>query len=170
MQEKAKTEMLRNEMMMKQKREEELRLEYEETKRCEEELERRRNINAARAKLEAEHFERKQATRKRLSDQASQELKQRAEREFEIFERHQQLKQQKDTEQAEATRRKQELERIEIDKSRKQQLKAKKQQVEGKVHVYYLWNVYCVLYPFFSHTFFCSRPHYHHRTIKPTVN
>jgi len=134
-QEKAKAEMLRNEMMMKQKREEQLRLEYEETKRCEEELERRRKINAARAKLEAEHFERKQATRKRLSDQASQELKQRAEREFEIFERHQQLKQQKDTEQAEATRRKQELERIEIDKSRKQQLKAKKQQVEGKVHV-----------------------------------
>lgn len=164
--------MLRNEMMMKQKREEQLRLENEETKRCEEELERRRKINAARAKLEAEHFERKQATRKRLSNQASQELKQRAEREFEIFERHQQLKQQKDTEQAEAIRRKQELERIEIDKSRKQQLKAKKQQVEGKVHVYTygMSTVYLSIFHFLTLTFFCSRLYVIIVTIKPIVN
>ncbi len=130
--EKAKAEMLHNEMMLRQKREEQLKKEQEETKRCEEELERRIKMSVARAQLEEEHFQQKQARRKVLSDRASHELKQRAEREFEIFERDQQLKQRKEMEQAEEARKKQELARIEIDKSRKEQIKIKKQQIEGK--------------------------------------
>lgn len=130
--EKAKAEMLHNEMILQRKREEQLKREQEETKRCEEQLERRIKMSVARARLEQEHFQQKQAMRKCLSDRASHDLKQRAEREFEIFERDQQLKHQKEMERAEAKRKKQELARVEIDKSRKDQLKLKKQQIEGK--------------------------------------
>lgn len=136
--EKAKAEMLHNEMILRQKREELLKQEQEETKRCEGELERRIKMSVARARLEKEHFHQKQAMRKVLSDRASNDLKQRAEREFEIFERDQQLKHQKDMKQAEEARRKQELARIEIDNSRKEQLQLKKQQLEGKVLLYRL--------------------------------
>jgi hypothetical protein len=130
--EKAKTEMRQNEMILLQKREADLRREQEETRRCEEELERRIKMSGARSRLEEDHFRQKQATRKLLSDRASQDLKQRAEREYEIFERDRQLKQQKVMEQIEAARKEKEMERHEIEKSRMEQLKAKKQQAEGK--------------------------------------
>jgi len=130
--ENAKAEMLQNEVILRQKREEQFTQEQEETKRCEEELERRIKMSVARARLEEEHFQQKQARRKVLSDRASHELKQRAEREFEIFERDQQLKHQKYKEQAEAALKKQELAKIEIDESRQEQLKIKKHQIEGK--------------------------------------
>lgn len=130
--EKAKAEMLHNEMILQQRREERLKQEQEETKRCERELDRRIKMSVARARLEEEHFKEKQVMRKVLSDRASHELKQRAEREFEIFERDQQLKHQKEIKRAEEARKKQEMARIEIDKSRKEQLQLKKQQLEGK--------------------------------------
>ncbi|KAL7491588.1 hypothetical protein ACHAWT_000895 [Skeletonema menzelii] len=129
--EKAKAEMLHNEMILRQRKEDRIKQEQEDTKRCERELERRIKMSVARARLEEEHFQEKQAMRKVLSDRASHDLKQRAEREFEIFERDQQLKHQKDMKRAEEARKKEELARIEIDKSRKEQLQLKKQQHEA---------------------------------------
>lgn len=129
--EKAKAEMLQNEIILRQRRDDQLKQDQEETKRCEGELARRIKMSVARAQLEEEHFQQKQAMRKVLSDRASHDLKQRAEREFEIFERDQQLKYQRDMKRAEEARKKQELARIEIDKSREQQLQLKKQQLEG---------------------------------------
>mmetsp|Transcript_23188 Transcript_23188/g.36262 ORF Transcript_23188/g.36262 Transcript_23188/m.36262 type:complete len:455 (+) Transcript_23188:98-1462(+) len=129
--EKAKSEMLQNEIILRQRRDDQIKEDQEETKRCEGELTRRIKMSVARAQLEEEHFQQKQAMRKVLSDRASHDLKQRAEREFEIFERDQQLKYQRDMKRAEEARKKQELARIEIDKSRKQQLQLKKQQLEA---------------------------------------
>ena len=131
----AKAEMHQNEMILMQKREQQLKQEQEESQRCAKELERRISMSVARAQLEEEHFRQKQATRKVLSDRASHDLKERAEREFEIFERDQQLKHQRELKQAEVARKEQELARVEIDKSRKEQLHLKKQQLEGE---YYL--------------------------------
>ena len=69
--------------------------------------------------------------RKMLSDRASEELKQRAMRECEIFERDVRLRHQKEQEKAEAARRKLEQERLAIDESRQQQLQCKLQEKEA---------------------------------------
>lgn len=72
------------------------------------------------------------AMRKMLSNRASDELKQRAMRECEIFERDVRLQHQKAKEKAESARKKLEQERIAIDESRRQQLQCKMQDKEAE--------------------------------------
>ena len=70
--------------------------------------------------------------RKLLSDRACEELKNRAMRECEIFERDVRMRKQKEDEKAEAARRKLEQDRIAIDESRRQQLQCKRQDSEAE--------------------------------------
>jgi hypothetical protein len=118
-------------VLLKTRREQLQKKEQELTNKCEEEVRRQNSINAARIALEQQHFEEKQAMRKILSDRASEDLRQRAEREFAIFERDQRMRYQKELEKAEAERQKQELDRIEIDQSRRLQIKLKKEKMEA---------------------------------------
>ena len=67
-----------------------------------------------------------------LSDRASEELKQRAMRECEIFERDVRIRHQKEQQKAEAAREKLERERLAIEDSRRQQLQSKKQETEAE--------------------------------------
>ena len=163
---KAKAEMEKNQLLLKQRQEEARRKELEETRKCVEEVAQRNKISAARAELEIKHFEEKQgkicltwlvasylaratnefehilitlfshttysAMKKMLSDRASQELKQRAMRECEIFERDVRLRHQKEQEKAEAKRKKLEKERITIDESRRKQLLCKQKDNEAE--------------------------------------
>ncbi|KAL7537740.1 hypothetical protein ACHAXR_008025 [Thalassiosira sp. AJA248-18] len=129
---KSKESMEKNQLLLEKRQEESRRKELEEARKCEEEVARRRNLSAARAELEIKHFEEKQAMRKLLSDKASVELKQRAMRECEIFERDVRLRQQKEKEKAEAARIKLEQERIAIDESRRQQLQCKVKETEAE--------------------------------------
>lgn len=128
---KTKEEIMSNEVLLKTRREQLQKKEQELTNKCEEEVRRQNSINAARIALEQQHFEEKQAMRKILSDRASEDLRQRAEREFAIFERDQRMRYQKELEKAEAERQKQELDRIEIDQSRRLQIKLKKEKMEA---------------------------------------
>lgn len=150
-------------MLLKQQEEESRRKELEETRKCEEEVAKRRMLNQARADLEIKHFEEKQgmcfccqpssyycerlvlftkymlrstvhpipATRKLLSDRASEELKKRAMRECEIFERDVRLQQEREKGKADAAKRKVEQERVAIDESRRQQLQRQSQEKEA---------------------------------------
>lgn len=132
--------MRKNEILLKTCQEEKLRKELEETRKCEAEVARRNKINAARIALEKKHFDEKQSMRNLLSDKASEELKQRAMREFEIFERDRQMRYQKELEKAEAARKKQEADKIAIEECRKNQIKYKMEQIEvdmklGKLYV-----------------------------------
>ncbi len=52
--------MEKNQLLLKQQQEESQRRELEGTKKCEKEVARRRQLNAARAELEIKHFEEKQ--------------------------------------------------------------------------------------------------------------
>ena len=128
---KTKEEILSNEALLKTRQEQLQKKEQELTKKCEEEVCRQNSINSARIALEQKHFEEKQAMRKILSDRASDDLRQRAEREFAIFERDQRMRHQKEVEKAEAERQKQELDRLAIDQSRRQQIKLKNEQREA---------------------------------------
>ena len=70
--------------------------------------------------------------RKLLSDRASDELKKRAMRECEIFERDVRIRHQKEKEKAEAAQKKLEQERMAIDESRRRQLQCKQQDNEAE--------------------------------------
>ena len=128
---KTKEEMMTNETLLHQRREQLQKKEEELTKKCQDELRYRNSINSARLALEHEHFEEKQAMRKVLSDSASQDLRQRAEREFAIFERDQRMRYLKDQEKARKELEKAAADKILIDQSRKQQIKLKKEQQEA---------------------------------------
>ena len=128
---KTKEEILSNEVLLKTRREQLQRKEQELSQKCDEEVRRQNRINSARIALEHKHFEEKQAMRKILSDRASDDLRQRAEREFAIFERDQKIRHQKEIEKAEAERQKHELDKLAIDQSRRQQIKLKNEQREA---------------------------------------
>lgn len=128
---KAREEMKCDEILLKTRREQLLKERQELSKKCEEEVRRQNRINAARIALEQKHFEEKQAARKILSGKAAEELRQRAMREFEIFERDQKIRYQKEIEKATAVRQKQELDKIRIDECRMQQIRKKKDQAEA---------------------------------------
>lgn len=128
---KTKKEIMSNEVLLKTRKEQLQKKERELTKKCEDEVRRQNSINAARLALEQKHFEEKQAVRKILSDRASEDLRQRAEREFAIFERDRKMRQQKELAKAEAERQKQERDRIAIDQSRKLQIRLKKEEQEA---------------------------------------
>ncbi|KAL7509135.1 hypothetical protein ACHAXN_006200 [Cyclotella atomus] len=128
---KTKAEIMSNEILLKTRKEQLQKKEQELTKKCEEEVRRQNSINAARLALEQKHFEEKQAVRKILSDRASEDLRQRAEREFAIFERDRKMRRQKELERAEAERRKEEQDKVAIDQSRKLQIRLKKEQEEA---------------------------------------
>eukprot|EP00804_Cyclotella_cryptica_P008901 CCRYP_013104-RA/>CCRYP_013104-RA protein AED:0.33 eAED:0.33 QI:0/0/0/1/0/0/2/0/946 len=126
-----KEEMKCNEILLKMRREQLQKEEQELAKKCEEEVRRQNRINEARIALEQQHFEEKQSMRKILSDRASEDLRQRAMKEFEIFERDQKMRCEKEIEKAKAVRLKQELDKIHIDECRKKQIKNKNDQVEA---------------------------------------
>ena len=128
---KTTEEIRSNEILLKTRREQLQKKEQELTDKCEAEVRRQNRINAARLALEEKHFEEKQAMRKILSDRASEDLRQRAMREFEIFERDQKMRYQKETEKAEAIHKKKELEKMAIEETRKEQIMHKKGQVEA---------------------------------------
>jgi|EP00970_Alexandrium_tamarense_P012308 trichohyalin len=128
---KAKEEMKTNDILLKIRQEQLTQKEQALTQKCEEEIARRNKLNAARIALEKRHSEEKQAKRKILSDRACEDLKQRAMREFEIFERDQQMRYQKERERAEAEKQKQELDKMAIDDCRKKQIMYRSQQVEA---------------------------------------
>mmetsp|Transcript_13606 Transcript_13606/g.28898 ORF Transcript_13606/g.28898 Transcript_13606/m.28898 type:complete len:450 (-) Transcript_13606:66-1415(-) len=135
----ARKAMLMNETLMKSAREERLMKDREETKKCEDEVTRRTRIDEARIALEKRHFEEKQKMRKLLSDEASKELKQRAMKEFEIFERDQQKRQQKEKELNEADRLKREAHKLAIEECRRNQIQylKQKEEVEKKMGMLY---------------------------------
>jgi hypothetical protein len=128
---KTKEEMNCDEILLMTRREQLQKEEQELTKKCEEEVRRQNRINAARSELEQKHFEEKQAARKILSGSASEDLRQRAMREFEIFERDQKMRYQKEIEKAKGARQKQELDKITFDECRKKQIRKKKDQAEA---------------------------------------
>lgn len=136
----ARKAMLMNETLMKSAREERLMKEREKTKKCEDEVARRTRIDEARIALEKRHFEEKQKMRKLLLDEASKELKLRAMKEFEIFERDQQKRQQKEKEQNEADRLKREAHKLAVEECRRNQIQylKQKEEVEKKMGMLYI--------------------------------
>ncbi|KAL7463512.1 hypothetical protein ACHAXS_003874 [Conticribra weissflogii] len=136
----ARKEMLMNEALMKSVHEERLMKERAETKKCEDEAARRTRIDEARNALEKRHFEDKQKMRKLLSDEASKELKKKAMKEFEVFERDQKMRQQKEKEQNEADRLKREAHKLAVEECRRNQIQYKQQreEVEKKMGMLYI--------------------------------
>ncbi len=132
--------MLMNEALMKSVHEERLMKERAETKKCEDEAARRTRIDEARNALEKRHFEDKQKMRKLLSDEASKELKKKAMKEFEVFERDQKMRQQKEKEQNEADRLKREAHKLAVEECRRNQIQYKQQreEVEKKMGMLYI--------------------------------